>query len=84
MRVEFAAIMETETISSAIASIRRHAKVLVGCPEQSTGVWATHVQAGQYVLHERLTDFVGAHSGGAVLLSFSADSTPLSAKTSIQ
>eukprot|EP00971_Amphidinium_carterae_P223065 4426312-Amphidinium_carterae.1 len=77
-------MMESDKISSVVESIRRHARVLVGCPEQTIGEWAAHAQAGQYVLHERLTDFIAAHSGGAVLLAFSADSTPLSAKTSIQ
>eukprot|EP00971_Amphidinium_carterae_P157242 3117274-Amphidinium_carterae.2 len=75
--------MESEQVSRTIELIRRHGKVAVGCIEQSYSQWAAYAQAGQFVLGERVTEFVAEHRGGVLLVSYSADSTPLSAKGSI-
>eukprot|EP00971_Amphidinium_carterae_P162509 3221670-Amphidinium_carterae.1 len=75
--------MESEQISRTIELIRSHGKVAVGCIEQAHSQWSAYCQAGQFVLGERLNEFVAEHRGGVLLVSYSADSTPLSAKGTI-
>eukprot|EP00971_Amphidinium_carterae_P349089 6490841-Amphidinium_carterae.1 len=75
--------MESQSVAPTVSLIRSHGKVAIGCREQSFAQWAVYAMAGEYVLMERVSDFVAAKRGGSILLSFSADSTPLAARGSM-